>query len=342
MKSLLHLILFSLMVYVLVLASVKLKKFGLGFFILGLYMLWKAFNNFVFPKLFDYEKFKDYEVLKTDGFVCKMKSKDGKITKSGCMYKDAGCISPVPEGGCPSTFDEYKTKLNIKNDKCDHSVLFRKLKKLDDTLLNLYLNGKGELQLEYPVEDCLTGIDEANDKADILKIHYKEYLDSQKTNSPNTEVSKFKEAITTEHSSIANELMKGVYREVYKTFFSNSVDNSVAKLEESRLNSIRRPGVTPIPKTNVPSGSFVPEKNGYVIVARDKQKPEIYDLKEAAKMKNGEIIKTKGLAKKRRLELINKCNKYICNRNTEHVQAYEEIGEKVDDLNWWKNSSSNR
>ena len=46
--------------------------------------------------------------------------------------------------------------------------------------------------------------------------------------------------------------------------------------------------------------------------------------------------------KQKRQDLINKCNKYICNKRPEHVQAYTELGEKVEDLDWWNNTNSNR
>ena len=342
MQSLIHLLFFIVMVYILVMASIKLKEFGLGFLILGLFALWRTFNSFVFPFIFKLDNFEDYEVLKTDGFVCRMKSKDGKVGKSGCMYKDVGCISPEPEGGCPPTFEEYRSKLNLKNEGCDKSILFRKLKKLDDNQLNLYIGGKGELQIEYPVEDCLTGIDESADKKDIFKTHYREFLNSQKANGSQTEVPDYSKTINTEYRTIMNDMMKEVYREVYKPFFNNTLDNSVNTLEKTRLDATKKPGVTPLPKTTVPSGSFVPEKNGYVIIAKDKQKPEIFDLKEAAKIKDGQVIKTKGLEKQKRQDLINKCNKYICNKRPEHVQAYTELGEKVEDLDWWNSTNSSR
>ena len=57
-----------------------------------------------------------------------------------------------------------------------------------------------------------------------------------------------------------NDMMKEVYRDVYKSFFSNTLDNSINTLEKTRLEATKKPGVTPLPKTTVPSGSFVPEE----------------------------------------------------------------------------------
>ena len=144
---------------------------------------------------------------------------------------------------------------------------------------------------------------------------------------------------------IMNDMMKEVYRDVYKSFFSNTLDNSINTLEKTRLDcNLKTRAILTLPKTTVPSGSFVPEKNGYVIIAKDKQKPEIFYLKEAAKIKDGQVIKTKGLEKQKRQDLINKCNKYICNKSYiyEHIQAYTELGEKVEDLDWWNNTNSSR
>ena len=345
MKILLEFLLFCVMVYMLVHASLKLKKFGLSFLILGLYFLWKAFNSYIVPKLFNYEKFEDYEILKTDGFVCKLKDKQNNVEKSGCLYKDIGCISPVPKEGCPPTFNEYKEKLKINpGGECDKSILFRKLKKLKNEELTNYVKGKTELQIQYPVNNCLDGIDETsklNEKIEVLKLHYKEFLESQKTNG-NTDISEYSKTINTEYNSILNDSMKDVYREVYKQYFSNTVDNSVSMLEETRLNATSVPGVTPITRNISPSGSFSKDKNGYIIIGDDKKYNDIYDLKEAVKDKVSEEVKARDQIRIKRQELINKCNRYICNKSQQHIQAYEEIGEKVEDLDWWKATSQNR
>ena len=109
---------------------------------------------------------------------------------------------------------------------------------------------------------------------------------------------------------------KTSYFNAYKNLYNAKCEAEAAKQKNESDEKL---------KNNTP-------KDGYVIIP-GKGQPPIYNFYDA------NVSNLDGLSFKNRDEFIEYSKKYVCNRSPHELQAYKELGEKVNNLDWWNDAS---
>lgn len=275
-------------------------------------------------------------VDKKEGFSVRVVRESGKtclvrengVTSKGCYYRDVGgCAIPQEgvRGECPATYEDFRRRYGdpgpdaVARDRpleedvsvpagtpssrvegCTEQAWMKVLALREDEIDQIRA-GKS-----HPLSACMSPTDP------VLGNIRKRFLQVLR-DSPNSR--DICHRIRKDESGANNSHARKVFRDIYRECF---VD---AEPSEPTTSAVLADA------TGRGASNLQVKSNGFVLV----DEPEMIQTQDHNGKETDDILR-----RHMRQALVEKCHKFVSFKTPEQIQAYVELGEKVEHLDWWK------